>query len=100
MSRASDIYTLGLTLYRMITDAHYRTGRYLLLPPEYEDLHFTRLLAACLQVKPSHRPTMDCDPDKGLLPVIDEAYGIRDRLMFQCTSSDKQFWAEWRKTCM
>jgi serine/threonine protein kinase len=103
MSRASDIYTFGLTLYRVITDAHYRIGynpRYLYLPAEYEDLHFTRLLAACLQVKPGHRPTMDSDPEKGLLPAIDEAYSIRDRLMFQCTSSDRQFWAEWRKACM
>jgi hypothetical protein len=76
MSRASDIYTLGLTLYRVITEAHYRTSynpRYLSLPAEYEDLHLTRLLAACLQVKPWHRPTMDCDLDRGLLPAIDEA---------------------------
>jgi serine/threonine protein kinase len=103
MSRASDIYTFGLTLYRMITGANYRTGqnpRYLSLPAEYENLHFTRLLAACLQVGPRDRPTMDLDPDHGLIPAIDEAYGIRDRLMFQCTSSDRQFWAEWRKGCV
>jgi serine/threonine protein kinase len=100
MSTESDIYTMGLTLYLMITGKHRRPGanpEFMKLPKEYHELGFTRLLTQCLQVNPRHRPSMNCHLGYGLVPAIDQAWGVRDQLMNESKTCDRDFWVAWRK---
>ncbi|KAM0704738.1 hypothetical protein Q7P35_007524 [Cladosporium inversicolor] len=103
MSTKSDVYTLGLTLYYIITGAHWRTcanPRYIKLPAEYRGHGFTRLLTSCLQVDPKARPSMDFDPNSGLAPAIDRAYDMRFDMVRRCQTCDLDFWHDWyREAC-
>jgi serine/threonine protein kinase len=100
MSTQSDIYTMGLTLYLMITGRHWRPGadpKFMELPAEYRDLGLTYLLTQCLQVNPERRPSMNCHLGYGLIPAIDRAWGVRDDLMNRSKTCDRDFWVAWRK---
>lgn len=104
MSTASDVWTFGATIYFMITGRHWKSSadpRFMRLPADYDELGFTRFLQMCLQANPKCRPTMDCHLGHGILhSIIAQACDLRDDLMYQSKTCDRDFWVDWRKAAV
>ncbi|KAM0719218.1 hypothetical protein Q7P37_005123 [Cladosporium fusiforme] len=95
MSTKSDVYTLGLTLYVLMTFSHWRTGtdpRVLTLLPAFDEIGFTGILKHCLAVNPRHRPSMDRSPGTGLLRCVDDCWTLRDQLLKQDGPPSRRLW--------
>lgn len=83
MSIQSDVYTFGLTMYALIMRELWPPALppcWLKLPPVYDQLGITNALRRCLEIKPDARPTMNNDPDTGLLGFVDVLWEKRQKM--------------------
>ena len=97
VTRKSDMYQVGLTLYLVATGKFYKTGddpkTMLDLPESFESLTgFTAALAWCLQPDPKDRPECTAELEDGFLFAVDAFRKQRDAMFARDGTLEPDSW--------